>query len=178
MEVQSEQATEIELANTMLQEKNFIIEQDRAALARERERSERLLLSVLPAPIAERMKAGKAHRVPLSDEVIKLLSALPRMVNEQLVFSGRKEKTPLSDMSLTMLLRRHVPGITAHGFRSTFRDWAAETTNYPNEVCEMALAHAVGGSVEAAYRRSDLYAKRAALMKDWANYATRTDKSK
>jgi integrase len=127
---------------------------------------------------AERMKAGKAHRVPLSDEAIELLRALPRMVDEQLVFSGRKENTPLSDMSLTMLLRRHVPGITAHGFRSTFRDWAAETTNYPNEVCEMALAHAVGGSVETAYRRSDLYAKRAALMKDWANYATRTVTSK
>ena len=127
---------------------------------------------------AERMKAGKAHRVPLSDEAIKLLSALPRIVDEKLVFSGRKENTPLSDMSLTMLLRRHVPGITAHGFRSTFRDWAAETTNYPNEVCEMALAHAVGGSVEAAYRRSDLYAKRAALMKDWANYATGSVTSK
>ena len=121
---------------------------------------------------ANRMKAGKAHRVPLSDESIKLLSALPRMIDEQLIFSGQKENTSLSDMSLTMLLRRHSPGITVHGFRSTFRDWAAETTNYPNEVCEMALSHAVGDSVEAAYRRSDLFAKRSALMMDWANFAT------
>jgi integrase len=121
---------------------------------------------------AERMKAGRVHRVPLSDAAIKLLMALPRIDEEPLVFFGRNEKTPLSDMSLTMLLRRHAPGVTAHGFRSTFRDWAAETTDYPSEVCEMALAHAVGGSVEAAYRRGDLFAKRATLMQEWAGFAT------
>jgi len=121
---------------------------------------------------AERMKAGRAHRVPLSDRVVKLLGALPRIEEETLVFPGAKENTPLSDMSLTMLLRRHAPGFTAHGFRSSFRDWAAETTSYPGEVCEMALAHAVGDAVEAAYRRGDLFAKRAALMQDWASYAT------
>lgn len=122
---------------------------------------------------AERMKAGRPHRVPLSDRVVKLLGMLPRVEGEPLVFVGAKEKTPLSDMSLTMLLRRHAGGVTAHGFRSTFRDWAAETTNYPNEVCEMALAHAVGDAVEAAYRRGDLFAKRAALMEDWATYASK-----
>jgi len=74
---------------------------------------------------------------------------------------------------LTMLLRRHAPGFTAHGFRSTFRDWAAESTTYPNEVCEMALAHAVGDAVESAYRRGDLFNKRVALMQDWAYFVYR-----
>jgi len=119
------------------------------------------------------MKAGRPHRVPLADRVVKLLGSLHRIEGETLVFPGAKENTPLSDMSLTMLLRRHAPGVTAHGFRSSFRDWAAETTSYPGEVCEMALAHAVGDAVEAAYRRGDLFAKRAALMQDWATYATR-----
>lgn len=122
---------------------------------------------------AGRMKAGRAHRVPLSARVVKMLEALPRIDGETLVFPGSKVNTPLSDMSLTMLLRRHATGVTAHGFRSSFRDWAAETTSYPGEVCEMALAHAVGDAVEAAYRRGDLFAKRAALMQDWATYATK-----
>jgi integrase len=118
-----------------------------------------------------RTKSGRPHRVPLADEVAEMLQALPQMAEEPLVFFGLKENTPLSDMSLTMVLRRHAPGVTVHGFRSTFRDWAAETTSYPNEVCEMALAHAVGDAVEAAYRRGDLFAKRAALMQEWADYA-------
>ncbi len=119
---------------------------------------------------AERMKAGRPHRVPLSDAAVKLLNALPRLDQEPLVFFGRKEHTTLSDMSLTMLLRRHTPSVTVHGFRSTFRDWAAETTNYPSEVCEMALAHAVGDAVEAAYRRGDLFGKRRQLMSDWSSF--------
>ena len=126
---------------------------------------------------ADRMKAGRAHRVPLSPRVVELLEALPRIEGEALVFPGMKADTPLSDMSLTMLLRRHAPGVTAHGFRSTFRDWAAETTSYPGEVCEMALAHAVGDAVEAAYRRGDLFAKRAALMQDWAAYTSKPKES-
>jgi integrase len=109
----------------------------------------------------------------LADEIIKMLNLMPRMAEESLVFFGLKESVPLSDMSLTMLLRRHAPGITVHGFRSTFRDWTAETTTYPNEVGEMALAHAVGDAVEAAYRRGDLFAKRAGLMQDWAIYAVK-----
>lgn len=125
-----------------------------------------------------RMKAGRPHRVPLSDQAVKLLRALPRVDDEPLVFVGRNAGTALSDMSMTALLRRHSPGVTTHGFRSSFRDWAAETTNYPNEVCEMALAHAVGDAVEAAYRRSDLFEKRAALMQDWANFATKPEAAK
>jgi len=120
---------------------------------------------------AKRMKAGRPHRVPLSDQALDLLLALPRIEGEPLVFIGAREGSPLSDMSLTMLLRRHAPGVTAHGFRSTFRDWAAETTKHPSEVCEMALAHAVGDETEAAYRRGDLLEKRRELMKDWARFA-------
>jgi integrase len=120
-----------------------------------------------------RTKSGRPHRIPLADEIIKMLNLMPRMAEESLVFFGLKESVPLSDMSLTMLLRRHAPGITVHGFRSTFRDWTAETTTYPNEVGEMALAHAVGDAVEAAYRRGDLFAKRAGLMQDWAIYAVK-----
>lgn len=120
---------------------------------------------------AERMKAGRPHRVPLSDEALELLNSLPRFEGEDLVFPGGKEGRPLSDMSLTMLLRRHAPGVTAHGFRSTFRDWAAETTNHPSEVCEMALAHSIGNDTEAAYRRGELLEKRRLLMADWAAFA-------
>lgn len=119
----------------------------------------------------ERMKARRPHRVPLSAPAVALLNALPQLEGESLVFPGLKKDRPLSDMSLTLLLRRHKPGVTAHGFRSTFRDWAAETTNYPAEVAEMALAHAVGNAVEAAYRRGDLYEKRVGLMTDWATFA-------
>jgi len=122
---------------------------------------------------AERMKAGRPHRVPLAEDVVELLKSLPRVEGEALVFWSKKRDTPLSDMSLTMLLRRHAPGFTAHGFRSTFRDWAAESTTYPNEVCEMALAHAVGDAVESAYRRGDLFNKRVALMQDWAYFVYR-----
>ena len=123
---------------------------------------------------AERMKSGRAHRVPLSEPVMKLLKSLPKVEGEELVFPGRKEHTPLSDMSLTAVMRRMKLDAVPHGFRSTFRDWAAESTSHPNEVCEMALAHAVGSDVEAAYRRGDLMAKRVVLMADWAAYATRT----
>lgn len=121
---------------------------------------------------AGRMKAGRPHRVPLAETVVKLLESLPRLEGEPLVFFGQKKGRPLSDMSLTMLLRRYASGFTTHGFRSTFRDWAAENTSHPSEVCEMALAHAVGDATEAAYRRGDLFAKRAVLMADWARYVT------
>ena len=118
----------------------------------------------------ERMKAKKEHRVSLSDDALQLLKALPKFEDCQIVFPGRSNK-PLSDMSLTAVLRRMDRGdLTAHGFRSTFRDWAAEQTAYPAEVVEMALAHAVGNKVEAAYRRGDLFEKRARLMADWAKY--------
>ena len=123
-----------------------------------------------------RMKAEREHRIPLSSQAIDLLKRVPKMHGTDLVFPGLKNQ-PLSDMTLTAVLRRMGRGdITAHGFRSTFRDWTAETTNYPREVAEMALAHAVGNAVEAAYRRGDLFDKRRRLMADWANYAT-TQKS-
>ena len=119
---------------------------------------------------AERMKAGKEHRVPLSDEAVKLLEALPRIVGNPYVFPAPRGGQ-LSDMALTAVLRRmERGGLTQHGFRSTFRDWAGETTAYPREVCEHALAHKLADGVEAAYQRGDLLAKRARLMADWARY--------
>jgi integrase len=119
----------------------------------------------------ERMKAGKEHRVPLSREVMALLSGLPQ--NGAVVFPGRVRGSELSDMSLTAVVRRMGRGdITVHGFRSTFRDWAAEATgnSFPREVCEHALAHSLPDRVEAAYRRGDLLDKRIVLMQAWAAY--------
>lgn len=123
---------------------------------------------------AERMKgkknADREHRVPLSPKAVELLKALPRFEDVTLVFPGAKG-TQMSDMTLTAVLRRmERSDLTAHGFRSTFRDWAAEETDYPGEVAEAALAHIVGDKVEAAYRRGDLFNKRRRLMEDWANY--------
>lgn len=117
----------------------------------------------------ERMKAGRQHRVPLSVKALELLEALPRFEGVDLVFPGTKDKA-LSDMTLTATLRRLKVPVTAHGFRSTFRDWAAERTSTPAEVAEMALAHAVGDATEAAYRRGDLFAKRRELMELWAKF--------
>lgn len=117
----------------------------------------------------ERMKSGRAHRVPLSDKALELLEALPRIEGIDLVFFGQGAK-PLSDMTLTAALRRMKVPVTAHGFRSTFRDWAAERTATPAEVAEMALAHAVGDATEAAYRRGDLFEKRRELMALWAKF--------
>lgn len=120
---------------------------------------------------ADRMKAGKEHRVPLSDAAVAILEAMEKAGKGEYVFPGAKPKRPLSNMAFLMLLRRMKrPGLTAHGFRSTFRDWAAERTHYPAEVVEMALAHVVGDKVEAAYRRGDLFEKRARLMQDWADF--------
>ena len=117
---------------------------------------------------ADRMKGGKEHRVPLSRRAIALLKTLPPQ-KTGIVFATQKGNA-LSDMALTMLLRGVWPGITAHGFRSTFRDWAAEQTSFPREVCEQALAHALPNQVEAAYRRSDLFDKRRELMDQWAAF--------
>lgn len=121
---------------------------------------------------AARMKAGREHRVPLSDAALALLLSTPKNHRTGLLFPGTKGQ-PLSDMSLTAVLKRmNRKDITVHGFRSTFRDWASETTSYPNEVVEMALAHAIGNAVEAAYRRGDLFNKRQSLMADWAKAGT------
>ena len=118
---------------------------------------------------ADRMKAKKEHRVPLSKAALNILSALPCLDNETLVFASPRGGM-LSDMSLTAVLRRMNINAVPHGFRSTFRDWCAEHTNYPREVAEMALAHAIGDKVEAAYRRGDLFEKRRQLMREWAEF--------
>jgi integrase len=120
---------------------------------------------------AQRMKAGKAHVVPLSARAVAILERMRELrcgEDQILVFGGAKLGRPMSDMTLTMLLRRMGVNATAHGFRSSFRDWAAEATNFPREVAEAALAHAVESRVEAAYRRSDLLDKRRKLMEQWA----------
>jgi integrase len=122
---------------------------------------------------AERMKGGREHRVPLSDRALEILGALPR--EGEFVFLGSRKGKPLSNMALLMTLRRMERGdLTAHGFRSTFRDWAAEQTAYPSEMCEMALAHAVSDKVEAAYRRGDMIEKRRRLMAEWSAYCAAT----
>jgi integrase len=118
---------------------------------------------------AARMKAGNEHRVPLSAEAVALLEALPRMAGSDLVFPAARGGA-LSDMTLSAVLRRMGVAAVPHGFRSTFRDWAAERTAYPNEVCEMALAHVIENKAEAAYRRGDLFEKRRLMMADWAQF--------
>jgi integrase len=118
-----------------------------------------------------RMKAGKEHRIPLSDRAMAILKSLSKAKRGPFVFPGNRSKWPISDMTMSMYLRR-VDGskITVHGFRSTFRDWASETTSFPHEVCEAALAHVIKNKAESAYRRGDLLAKRAKLMNAWADY--------
>lgn len=129
----------------------------------------------------ERMKARKEHRIPLSDAAVALLKALPRLTPEKgkadFVFPAARGNA-LSDMSLTAVLKRMDRGdLTAHGFRSTFRDWSGETTAYPREVIEHALAHQLKDKAEAAYQRGDLLEKRARLMEDWAKRCAMADKA-
>ena len=119
---------------------------------------------------ADRMKAGKEHRVPLSSRAVELLKKLPRMADSELLFPAARGGQ-LSDMALTAVMRRMEVDAVPHGFRSTFRDWASEETNYSRNVAEMALAHTIGDKVEAAYRRGDLFDKRTKMMADWAKYA-------
>ncbi len=116
-----------------------------------------------------RMKAGKQHRVPLTDRALDILRETPREDGNPFVFIG-PTKGGLSNMAMAAVLKRMGRGETVHGFRSSFRDWAAERTAYPNHVVEMALAHVVGDKVEAAYRRGDLFEKRRKLMAEWARY--------
>jgi integrase len=121
----------------------------------------------------ERMKATREHRVPLSPRALTILgeAKAARTSESEFVFPGGRRGRPLSNMAMAKVLQRMGrDDITVHGFRSTFRDWAAERTNYPGEVVEMALAHAVSDKVEAAYRRGDLFEKRHRLMAEWATY--------
>lgn len=122
---------------------------------------------------ADRMKATREHRVALSREAVALLRALPRVDGEPLVFPGARKGRPLSNMAMLELLRGMRPGgYTVHGFRSTFRDWVSEATNFNPEIAERALAHRVSNATEAAYSRSDLLDRRRDLMQAWADYAT------
>ena len=121
----------------------------------------------IPAP---RMKGGKEHRVPLTNRALAILKEMAELRQNDFVFFGAKQGRPLSNMALSMLLRDLRPGVTVHGFRSTFKDWAAERTSAPSFLSEAALAHAVADRVEAAYRRTDLFQKRRKLMTDWAAY--------
>jgi integrase len=117
----------------------------------------------------DRMKGHREHRVPLSDRLIEILEGLPR--EAEFLFPGGRKGAAISNMAMAETLKRMGRvDITVHGFRSTFRDWAAERTNYANHVVEMALAHVIGDKVEAAYRRGDLFAKRVRLMADWSHY--------
>lgn len=118
---------------------------------------------------AKRMKAGKQHIVPLSDDAVALLKVLPRFEGTNLVFPAPR-LGQLSDMSLSAVIRRMEVDAVPHGFRSTFRDWCSEFTAYPHEVAEMALAHTIPNAVERAYRRGDLLTKRRRLMEDWSKF--------
>lgn len=127
---------------------------------------------------AERMKAGSEHRVPLSDGALAVLREMAQLrenpAMDGYVFPGLRPGTALSNMAMLMLLRRMERGdLTAHGFRSTFRDWCAEATNYPGALAEAALAHTLKDKVEAAYQRGDLLEKRRRLMADWAAFTAR-----
>jgi integrase len=126
---------------------------------------------------AERMKANREHRVPLSSQAMDLLLCLPRVKGNNHIFPGMKAGRSLSNMSLLQFMRglgygthgeqgNYVP----HGFRSSFRDWTGEVTSYPRDVAEMALAHTIENKVEAAYRRGDLFEKRRAMMQEWADF--------
>jgi integrase len=119
---------------------------------------------------ARRMKAGREHRVPLSLAAIDLLHRLPRRAGNSLVFVGPAASGGLSKMSMTYVMERLGQTVTIHGFRSSFRDWAGETTAFAHDICEAALAHARGDKSVQAYARGDLFAKRRKLMEAWADF--------
>jgi integrase len=120
---------------------------------------------------ADRMKSGRSHRIPLSERAVKILSSTPQLDGGAFVFPGGKVRRPLSNMAMLELVRGIVGnGITVHGFRSSFKDWAREQTSFPNELSEAALAHVIRDKTEAAYARGDLFDKRRKLMDSWAAY--------
>jgi len=125
------------------------------------------------------MKASREHRVPLSTRALAILKEMQahRYADDAFVFPGAKRGRPLSNMAFLMLLRRMGRGdVTAHGFRSSFRDWAAERTTFPSEVAEMALAHTVSDKTVAAYNRSDLFERRRRLMSAWTTFCSVLEK--
>jgi integrase len=124
----------------------------------------------VPAP---RMKGGIEHRVPLSPRAVAIVREMAEAKHSAHLFPGIKSGRPLTDMALLMLLRDLRPGVTTHGFRSTFKDWTIETTSFPDHVSEAALAHVGADRVRAAYARSDLFERRCELMDAWARYCGR-----
>lgn len=122
---------------------------------------------------AERMKAGRVHQVPLSARALEILKALKGLGSKVFVFPGRKIDKPLSSMAMEMILRRmKIDNATVHGFRSSFRDWAGDSTRFPRELAEQALAHVIGNKVEQAYRRQTALEQRRNLMRAWDEYLT------
>jgi integrase len=120
---------------------------------------------------AERMKTKRPHRIPLTRRMLEILAEAKTLNRSDLVFPGPDGKKPLSESAFKELLdRMGYSEITPHGFRSSFRDWAAEETDFPNEVAEMALAHTIKNNTEAAYRRGDLFDKRRQLMEEWQRF--------
>lgn len=131
---------------------------------------------------AERMKARREHRVPLSDTCLAILEALPRVEDNPYLFPGSRPGRPLSNMALLQMMRGMGYGVSGdrgnyvpHGFRSSFRDWSGEVSSFPRDVAEMALAHTIENKVEAAYRRGDLFAKRGKMMQEWADYVNKQE---
>src|SRR5262249_32685548 len=125
----------------------------------------------------ERMKGGKEHRVPLAPRAMEILNGMAEIQLNEFVFFGTKQGRSLSTMALLMLLGDLHPGVTVHGFRSAFKDWASEATSFPDFLSEAALAHASADKVRAAYARSDLFEKRRKLMEGWEHHCRRTPSS-
>jgi integrase len=127
---------------------------------------------------ANRMKAGREHRVPLSGRAVSILKQLAGLKAGDFVFPGQARNRPLSNMAMEMVLRRmKIENATVHGFRSSFRDWAGNVSSFPREVTETALAHVIGDKAEQAYRRSDALDKRRKLMEAWAAYCERRNRN-
>jgi integrase len=118
---------------------------------------------------ANRMKAGKEHRVPLRRAASDLLNHMREVKTSEYVFPGASQSR-MAFSTLNSFLHRIECPFTVHGFRSSFRDWCAERTNYPREICEQALAHSTGSAVELSYRRTDYFAQRAKLMQAWGDF--------
>jgi integrase len=120
---------------------------------------------------ADRMKAGREHRVPLSERAVTILRQLAEIRTGDFVFPGQHKERPLSKKAMELMLRRmKIENTTVHGFRSSFRDWGGNETSYPRDLIETALAHVIGNETEQAYRRSDALEKRRKLMEAWAEY--------
>jgi integrase len=125
--------------------------------------------------LAHRMKAGREHRIPLSDRALAILIEMRDLGDPVHVFSGQRRGKPLSAMAMEMVLRRmEITGATVHGFRSSFRDWAGNCTNFPRELAEHAMSHVIGDKAEQAYRRDDALERRRPLMQAWAKFCEPT----